>query len=333
MLSTPNGEQGKFYDLCKELGLVDGVAPENNFGMVKGWSIHWIDADMAIADGCPINMAEMRQLIQDDDIVNQEFYCIFLKSSGAWLPLELIQQAEDDGATILYPSGYHPRGDLYGGIDVGRVRDATIFWLKEKIGDVLWTRAVVDLHSMTFPEQAKLLAPMVRMTKRTAMDSTGMGIALFDMFNDPKNRENYCPGRVMGVNFAGSSRVRNEAKEKNRATSAQSDGSVNMKTDLAIKIKRSHEGAKERIPYDLQIRTELQAIKRVPTASGVTFDAPRVEVETAVAGGTARKSYAHADRFWAHALATYAADDGSVISTDFTAPQQPSAFTGSGGYL
>ena len=333
VLSTPNGEQGKFYDLCKELGLVDGVAPENNFTIVKGWSIHWIDAAMAIAEGCPINMAEMKQLIQDDDIVNQEFNCVFLKSSGAWLPLELIVQAESDGATLIWPTGYHPRGDLFGGIDVGRTRDATIFWLKEKVGDVLWTRAVIALHSMPFPAQAKLLAPMVRMTTRTAMDSTGMGIGLFDIFNDATNKDTYCPGKVMGVNFAGSSRLRNEKKEKNRATSGASDGSVNMKTDLAIKIKRSHEGAKERIPYDLQIRTELQAIKRMPTASGVTFDAPRVEVESAVAGATGKKSYQHADRFWAHALATYAADDGSQISTDFTSSQQASAFTGAGGYM
>jgi phage FluMu gp28-like protein len=98
VLSTPNGEQGKFYDLCKELGLVDGE-PEHNFEMHKGWSIHWIDAPMAVAEGCPINMDEMRLLIQDDDIVNQEFYCVFLKAMGAWLPLDLIQRSEDDGAT------------------------------------------------------------------------------------------------------------------------------------------------------------------------------------------------------------------------------------------
>jgi phage FluMu gp28-like protein len=300
VLSTPNGEQGKFYDLCKELGLTDGVAPENNFTIVKGWSIHWIDADAAIAEGCPINMAEMRQLIQDDDIVNQEFYCIFLKSGGAWLPLELIVKAENPLASLELPIGFVQQGILYAGIDVARVRDATVLWLKELIGDVLWTRAVIVIHSMSFQEQVKRLLPYVMMTRRTAIDSTGMGIALFDLLAEA------APGKMMAVNFAGSSRVRDEAAKK-RVTSGTPDGVVRMKTDLAIKIKRSHEGGKERIPYDLQIRTELQAIKRVPTATGVTFDAPRVEVESAVAGGVARKSYAHADRFWAHALATYAA--------------------------
>ncbi|QHN04416.1 hypothetical protein FTO74_14365 [Granulicella sp. WH15] len=306
VLSTPNGEQGKFYDLCKELGLVDGVAPEHNFQKYKGWSVHWIDAEMAIADGCPINMEEMQQMIQDDDVVNQEFRCIFLKSTGAWLPLELIQSAEDDGATLDLPGGYRPRGKLFAGIDVGRVGDQTTFWLKEQIGDVLWTRMVIALHGVTFPKQCEMLTPYVKMTSRTALDSTGMGIALWDLLNVS------CPGKVMGVNFAGSSRLRDEKRKKNRATTATEDGAVSMKVDLAIKLKRSMEGAKERIPYHMDIRTELQAIKRVPTSTGVTFDAPRVPIETAVAGGAKQKGYQHADRFWACALATYSAGSNTV---------------------
>lgn len=326
VLSTPNGEQGKFYDLCKELGLTDGVPPAVNPGTVKGWSIHWIDVNMAIADGCPINMEEMRDLIKDEDIVNQEFYCVFLKSGGSWLSLDLIQQAESDGATLDWPGGYVARGNLYGGIDVGRSGDQTVFWLKEKVGDVLWTRMVLPLQSMPFPDQAKALDPWVRLTTRTAIDSTGMGVALFDLLNETNG------GRIMGVNFAGSSRLRDEKKKKNRATSSVPDGAVRLKTDLAMRIKRSHESGRERIPYDLQIRTELQAIKRITTATGVTFDAPRIEIENGVAGGKKQKAFQHADRFWAHALATYAAID-APISNDFVIPGTPSTFAVSGGIL
>ncbi|HEY4358263.1 MAG TPA: terminase family protein [Acidobacteriaceae bacterium] len=308
VLSTPNGEQGKFFDICKELGLVDGV-PENNFGHVKGWSIHFIDVDMAVADGCPINMAEMRQLIQDDDIVNQEFYCVFLKSTGSWLGLDLLQAAEDAGATMTPPPGWVPRGRLFGGIDVGRVRDRTTFWLKEEIGGVLWTRMVLSIHGMKFQDQAKTLAPFVKLTRRTALDSTGMGIALWDLLGE------LCPGKVMAVNFAGSSRLRDDKKKKNRATSATEDGAVSMKTDLAIRFKRSFEGGKERIPYSLDIRTELQAIKRVATSSGVTFDAPRIAIETGVAGGPKQKGFQHADHFWGSSLATYAASTVNIATT------------------
>jgi phage FluMu gp28-like protein len=329
VLSTPNGEQGKYYDLCKELGLTDGVAPDYNFQMHGGFSVHWIDANAAIADGCEINMQEMRDLIKDDDIVNQEFNCIFLKNTGSWLPLDLIQRAEDDSATLDWPGGYVARGPLVGGIDVGRVGDQTIFWLKEKVGDVLVTRMVLPLHNMSFPDQTKMLEPWVRMCTRVAIDSTGMGIALFDLLNVNNS------GRVMGVNFGGSSRLRDEnkkKKDKNRAVSHTEDGAVKMKVDLAIKLKRSFESSKERIPYDLQIRTELQAIKREATATGVTFDAPRITLETGVAGGTKRKSFAHADRFWACSLATYAAST-SELSNDMTTSTAGSAFSNSAGVM
>ena len=328
VLSTPNGEQGKFYDLCKELGLTDGQAPEHNFQMYKGWSCYWIDADMAIAQGCPINMTEMRELIKDDDIVNQEFYCVFIPSTGAWLPLDLIHGCEDKGASLDWPINYQVRGALFGGIDVGRSGDQTIVVLKEKIGDVLWTRMVLPLHKMPLTKQADILGPFVAQTRITSMDSTGMGIGLFDMLNET-NR-----GRIMGVNFGGSSRIREEEKQRrsHSTRSGPADGAVRMKTDLAIKLKKSMEDAKERLPYDLQLRTELQAIKRVPTATGVTFDAPRVAIETGVAGGKKQKGFAHADRFWAFALATYAAS-GSGLELGMTPSTIPRSFSQTKGFM
>jgi phage FluMu gp28-like protein len=332
VLSTPNGEQGKFYDLCLELGLTDGVAPAHNFERYKGWSIHWIDVTMAVADGCPIDMVEMRDLIKDEDIVAQEFYCRFLKATGAWLPIDLVQACEDPGATMEWPIGYRPRGALFGGIDVGRSGDRTSFWLKEKIGDVLWTRMVLHLHAMPFPDQARAVDPWVQMTTRTALDTTGLGIGLYDDLVElrPINLT-----RIMGVNFAGSSRLRESEKERRSQSvrgDAGPDGAVRMKVDLAIRIKRSMEGRKERIPYDLQIRQELQAVKREQTATGVTFDAPRIEVDSGTSDGKKKKVYAHADDFWAHALATYAASGGAIV-LDVATTDLPTSYTQLGGYF
>jgi len=287
VLSTPNGEQGKFFDIARNLGLEMGVAPSTLPVKKDGWSGHWVDVYAAVAEGCPIDIEGMRKGLNDEDTWNQEFCCVFLKSTGAWLALDLIAACEDAGATIDLPPDFHPRGALHAGIDVGRSHDATCLWLDEKIGDVAWTRAIVKLHAMTFPEQVKRLNPIVRMTTRSAIDATGMGIGLYDLLN----LENM--GRLMGVSFAGSN-----------------DNGVKMKTDLAIRIKKRMEQQRSRIPYDPQIRTELQAIKRQATASGVTFDAPRIEVDTAVAGGVKQKRYAHADAFWAKALADLAADNG-----------------------
>jgi phage FluMu gp28-like protein len=310
VLSTPNGEQGKFFDIARNLGLADGVASSSLAVTKDGWSGHWVDVYKAVAEGCPINIEEMRIGLNDDDTWNQEFCCVFLKSTGSWLTLDLISACEDAGATIDLPPDFHPRGRLNSGIDVGRVGDATCLWLDEKIGDVAWTRAVVKLHAMTFPDQAKKLNPIVRMTTRSAIDMTGMGVGLFDLLN----LEN--EGRLMGVSFGGSN-----------------DNGVKMKTDLAIRIKKRMEQQRSRIPYDPQIRAELMAIKRQATASGVTFDAPRIEVDTAVAGGAKKKVYSHADAFWAKALADLAADDGFCRLEGVQASEKPTSYSQLKGYL
>jgi phage FluMu gp28-like protein len=310
VLSTPNGEQGKFYDIARDLGLDMGVAPTELPVKKNGWSGHWINVFRAVAEGCPINIEEMRLGLNDEDTWNQEFLCVFLKSTGAWLTLDLIAACEDAGATIDLPPGFIPRGRLYSGIDVGRDHDATCLWLDEQIGDIAWTRAVVKLHAMSFPEQAKRLNPIVRMTTRSAIDKTGMGVGLFDLLN----LENL--GRLMGVSFSGTN-----------------DDGVKMKTDLAIRIKKRFEQMRSRIPYDPQIRAELMGIKRQGTSTGVTFDAPRIEVDTAVAGGAKKKVFAHADAFWAKALADMAADTGICELDGVQASAKQTSYSQLKGFL
>lgn len=307
VLSTPNGEQGKFFDIARNLGLELGVAPAELPVKRDGWSGHWVDVYRAVAEGCPINIEEMRKGLNDEDTWNQEFCCVFLKSTGAWLTLDLIAACEDAGATIDLPPDFRPRGSLFSGIDVGRDHDATCLWLDERLGDVAWTRAVVKLHAMSFPEQCKRLNPIVRMTSRSAIDKTGMGVGLFDMLN----LEN--AGRLMGVSFSGSN-----------------DDGVKMKTDLAIRIRKRFEQLRSRIPYDPQIRSELQAIKRQATPSGVTFDAPRIEVDTAVAGGVKKKLFAHADAFWAKALADLAGEGSYALGIE--TPDTPTSYSLLKGY-
>lgn len=289
VLSTPNGEQGKFFDIARDLGLADGVAP-SVLPVRKGpWSGHWVDVHMAVREGCPINIKEMREGVGDEDTWSQEFCCAFLKATGAWLTLDLVAMCEDEGATVDLDPNFSQRGPLYCGIDVGRDHDATCCWLDERIGDVSWTRSVIWLYAMPFPKQAEILAPLVNICTRAAIDKTGMGVGLFDLLN-LKNE-----GRLMGVSFGGSN-----------------DNGVRMKTDLAIRIKKKFEQHKSRIPVSPQIRTELMSIKREATASGVSFDAPRIEVDTAVAGGVKKKKYAHADAFWAKALADFAAEASPI---------------------
>lgn len=308
VLSTPNGEQGKYFDLAKELGLTDGVAPDPNPKKIGIWSGHWMDVHLAVAEGCPINIEEMRELIRDNDTFAQEFLCQFLKAQGSWLPLELVAAAEDDAATMDWPIDYQPIGPLYLGIDVGRNGDRTIAWLDEQVGDIMWTRMVKRIHGVPFftadgeiklNDQARMLLPWVQIATRAAMDSTGIGLGLFEFLASK------VPGRVIGVNFSGSVPV---GENVPASYSNKNTGNVKIKTDMAVRLKQRLEMHRDRIPRDPQIRQELMAIKKEYSGGAIKFDAPRIEVDTAVAGGKRKKVFAHADSFWAKALADLAAE-------------------------
>jgi len=146
-------------------------------------------------------------------------------------------------------------------------------------------------------DQAHLLMPWVKLADRTAMDSTGIGLGLFEFLAAK------VPGRVMGLNFSGSVPKGEDVPSAYQTAS----GSVKIKTDLAVRLKQRFEQGRNRIPHDLQIRQELQAVKKEYSGGAVKFDAPRIEVDTATAGGKKKKVYAHADSFWAKAMADFAA--------------------------
>jgi phage FluMu gp28-like protein len=270
---------------------------------------------MAIAEGCPIDLGEMHELYRgDEETFEQEFLCKFLTAAGAWLPLELIAGAEDESASMELPPNFSAANRTAMGIDVGRSGDRTLAWLDEYIGDVAWTRMVLRLHNVPFfsadgerrrNDQARILLPFVRLADRTAMDCTGIGLGLFEFL------ESKCGGRVMGVNFGGTV----PRGENVPAGYMSKSGSVKIKTDLAVRMKQRFEQGKNRIPRDPGIRQELQAVKREYSGSAIRFDAPRIELDTAVAGGAKKKAFAHADAFWAKALADLAAS-GSGISVD-----------------
>ncbi len=346
ILSTPNGEQGKFFDIARDFGLIDGVEPEIN-PVVRGpWSAHWVDVDLAVAEGCPINIPEMRAGVGDEDTWNQEFECVFLKSAGAWLPPELIATCEDANASVELPPDYLPmllagktpeghelyapprkrlRSFIAGGIDVARDHDATCFWMDEIIGDVAWTRHVIWLHAMSFPAQFARLKPLVELCDRVAIDATGMGIALYDYLNEA------FPGRIIGINFAGT--VPRGEKPLASSTKDEAGKAIRLKTELAIGLKKQMEEAKARLPAgSQQIRNELTSVKRETTGGGVRFDAPRIEVDSAVAGGSKKKRFAHADAFWAKSLAVFASKT-MVISSDFTSSTSDSNYATSRGIL
>ena len=161
-------------------------------------------------------------------------------------------------------------GDLYAGWDIARVKDLSVFWLVQKLGDVRITRLTKAFEKTPFRIQKAFLDGIMKLPRlrRMCIDKTGMGIPL-----EEEAREKYGSFRIEGVTFSGP-----------------------VKEAMAIDVKNALEDKRCRVPDDAQIRESFHSLRKFVTSAGNTrFDADSTD-ETG-----------HADHFWAFALAEHAA--------------------------
>jgi len=163
-------------------------------------------------------------------------------------------------------------GLYYIGRDIARRRDGQIIWGMEQVGDVLWLRDRWEQEKKSFLEQADAADWMVKNRRTVAywLDQGGMG-------EQPVEEavRRYGASRVQGQFLQGQNRL-----------------------DLATGLAKRFEELRIRVPSCPVLRADLLAIKKLPTSGGGVriADDPDGKV--------------HADRFWAAALASRAADLG-----------------------
>ena len=291
ILSTPNGQRGKFWELAKALGLDNGVRPrrqpvrapqpagskrqeatENRQSkIVNPWSGHWCDIFLAVREGLPLDPRRV-QAGCDQDTWLQEFCCQFIAQGSEWISGELFQQCVSSEASSEWRIAN--RGDpdsrlathdspLYAGWDIARKRDLSVIWLSELVGDVTWTRAVIEMRNTPTPEQVRQARALMPFLRRMAIDKSGMGLVIFETL------EREFPGQIEGVQF-----------------------SQQTKEAMAVLAKRRMEEAKVRLPDSDAVRLAFRAVKKTVNAVGqVRFDAQH-EARTG-----------HADHWWAFCLA------------------------------
>lgn len=259
--STPNGKGNKFYELMTD----------TEAGML--WSRHVVDIHQAVAEGLPRNIAELKAGLNDDELWRQEYELEWLDEASAWLPYDLINSCE-------HPDAGNPKlfrgGPVFVGNDIARRRHLWVAWPLELVGDVGWTREIVELRNATFREQDERLDTVVDVyrPRRVAMDQTGMGEKPVE---DAIRR--YGATMVEGVLFTGPTQL-----------------------DLATALKERFEDRTIRIPEgNRELRADLHAVKKIAGPTGH----PRLLVEDGESAGGG-----HADRFWAAALACGAAAGG-----------------------
>ncbi|MGH9397178.1 MAG: terminase large subunit domain-containing protein [Terriglobia bacterium] len=282
LISTPNGQQGKYFEIAKAAGLVDGVRATGN-----KWSAHKTSIYDAVEQGLKVNLDQLKTGV-DDETWRQEFCCEFITSASEWISASLLQSCVDPKSSADfadYVSGTdisldsclrrndsgrdgHPResGGLFAGWDIARNRDLSVIWLSELVGDVTWTRGVIEMRNTPTPDQVSQARSLMRFIRRIDIDQSGMGLAVAEQLQ----RE--FPGRVEGIQFT-------------QAT----------KEALAVRARRRMEENKVRIPDDERIRASFRSVKRTQNAIGqIRFD---TEHDAAIG---------HADHWWAFAMAEMA---------------------------
>lgn len=269
VMSTPGiRTDDKFAQLC--LGAERG---DNDFAY-RRVTIH-----DAIADGLDADADELKRQLGDEDRWRREYLCEFVDEAGALLTYDLIRGCQHEGLTKALPAdprhwdeaglGWNPdEGTLYAGIDFGRRHDLTVIWLGQMLGDVLWTRAIVELRNVDFTQQLDLIELILGTlpVRRACVDQTGMGEAPVDIL------VRRFGSKVEGVKF-----------------------SAPVKAELAEPFRGRFQDRLIRVPIDATLTEDLHSIRKSVTAAGnVRYLGERT------ADG-------HADRFWAGALCNHAA--------------------------
>jgi phage FluMu gp28-like protein len=273
ILSTHNGQSCLYYRLLKKI----------RSGSLK-WSLHSTPIQLAVDEGLAdkilgrkLSKAEREEWLRqihadcaDEDTWNQEYCCIAIDESTALLPYDLIATCESDDVLWDNSGSGSVRGDLYIGMDIARHHDLSVIVTCEKLGDVLYMRAMDIMANTPWRIQRQVLFSRLGQPnmRRACIDASGMGHQLSEEAQDQFGRY-----RVEQVVFTNT-----------------------VKEELAMPVKSRMEDRRIVIPSQFDLREDFHSIRKIVTAAGnVRFDAERCETT------------GHADRFWATALACHAA--------------------------
>ncbi len=128
VISTPNGQQGKFYELAKAAGLVeqdsgfgiqDSGKSENRYSKLEtrddfrisnfefrgglAWSGHRVDIYEAIRQGLNIDLQLLRAGCDEETSWQQEYCCQFVSTAENFIPPALVAQCASAEATTDCP--------------------------------------------------------------------------------------------------------------------------------------------------------------------------------------------------------------------------------------
>ena len=265
IVTTPNGKGNKAHDLWSS----------------SSFSKHFLPIQRAVEEGLPVDVAELRRNLGDQEGWAQEFECQFLDSSSVLLPYELIEPCESLEASEFCHCEVSPfkfdKQRWFMGVDFARKRDLSVAWTLERVGDVLWTREILVMRDMSTPAQFERLRSRLERVSRVCFDYTGSGVGLGDLLvqeygvYDPARHQF---GKVSLCHFT-----------------------LGLKREIFPKLRLAFEQRSVRIPQSSETREDLHALRLTSLpGGGVTYHAPLTP-------------HGHSDRAVALALALKAASE------------------------
>ena len=274
LVTTPNGNGSAAHKIwIKE----DGAK--------MAWSRHLVTIYHAVLMGLPVDIEQLRQAFDDPDGFAQEFLCQFLDTNNVLLPYDLIAMAESADATEMWNMADAGKSNpTFCGVDFGRSSDPTVCWTLQQVGDVLWTREVLVLKSVSSPDQEQILKSRLQAAQRTCFDYTGPGIGLGDYLVDEK-RGGFGQWKPSEHKFG---------KVELFTFSAQSKRL--LFPTMRARFKDAQGVCKIRVPISTTIREDLHEMQQVITNGEYNY-------------WSRRTREGHSDRCTALALAVRAAGD------------------------
>lgn len=156
IVSTPNGQGNKFYDLWTKNST---------------YSKHLVTIYDAVKRGLPVDPAALKEAIDDEEAWRQEYLCEFIDAAAILLPYEVIALCESTDLS----GAQDPEGTVYAGFDVGRKKDLSVYYEINKVGDTQYTRDMVELDRMPYHLQFEFLCNRIPGVRKIAIDATGKG--------------------------------------------------------------------------------------------------------------------------------------------------------------
>jgi phage FluMu gp28-like protein len=365
VISTPNGQQGKFYEIAKAVGLVEQVEESKSRKVEEWipqsgttsqllnpstslWSAHCCDIYEAIRQGLSIDLQVLRAGCDDETTWQQEYCCQFISIAENFIPPALVAQcasaeaAKDCPPQFLasapclgldsrLPQPRIPNSEFYLGIDIGRHHDRTVFWM-DRVNAGAALVAGQGAHEgrpyEAWPGQAPALP---------AAELGRVAVArLVRTFSNTPFAEQLDFARQL-LSLPGP-----DGRPLVRRACIDATG---MGAPLAESLEREFgprvepvtftAAVKEDMAYRVKRRME-QRLDLIPEAPEIARAFGAVKKLVTVGGNTRfdaeRTDLGHADEFWAKALADLAAEqpishlsDGVIVGTPRAVAWMPSA--------